>query len=104
VAKRVPAKDHKTLISLQSTEKGFIYSMTIDYDSNTFCVTRSNRLNHLSRISSKDLDFNIFTKDGKALIKRYADFAFKDGDLEEFDALLVELFNTYVSSTPTAKI
>ncbi|SKB96007.1 hypothetical protein SAMN05660841_03298 [Sphingobacterium nematocida] len=70
--------------------------MTIDFPTNTFLVSRSSTVNDGEKINTAYLPYNILTRAGKALVKRYDDFdSLKEGDLEQFDQMLAELIETY---------
>lgn len=91
-----PERDHIVIISLLNYNGEYLHSMTIDFPTNTFCVSRSSTIDYNESRSSKYLDFDMFTKSGKALIERYGRFDFKDGDLEDFQEMLIELFDVFV--------
>lgn len=94
--KTKPYKDHTILISMLKNSDGYLYSMTIDFINNAFCVVRSKYDSDSERIRSEYIDYDIFNSDEKALFDRYDKFDFLEGDRERFEALPIAVFNKYV--------
>jgi len=89
------SRDHAILVSMLKRQDNTIQSMTIDFATNSFLVSRSSTINVKERISTEYLPYNLLTPAGKALVKRYDELDLKQGDRELFDQMLAELIDTY---------